>query len=935
MVRAVSRESFNELKNYLGVYQQQGRVILDADWNENQDIAVAFVRRLGREALGEGSPNRGFAIDPVFPPPPQLILKSVNTTGMTLEQAIGAILGACLADLLSLILYLIFGPLLFFLNFPGRKLEDFESLNGFALSSPQGRLRIGRDRPYEGKGFLRLSGHAGTVTITRTLTNLIDLSSFELATFRFRLNHQTPGPIRFFLEDNSGNRSVWLNGNPAFGADLWLAGFAAPLDLSFRIVTPRLAAAVVNQSYSVQLSAFAGKTPMSWAITAGALPAGMTIAPAGTGDQSRNGTISGTPTAAGNFSFTVQVTDAGNAKASRAYTLEVKTTGEVGLQLPTASEMLARVGKSETPTGKPANLSQIRRYGFELYQDSANPLVWDLDDVRLASSALELEMGANNFIIRGSEFSQFLNTLTLLSVLQSANLDEGGGDGGDDILQNILDILNTDFQLSEPSIENAGRLYVAGLPCVAIKDTLYSQQADPNDQPLAPPPPGQVRKDTVYLDAWTEAVTYIDDPEIREIALGGPDTATRLRVRHRVRVAQGGELPRGNGVGDGTLATDGSYTAQANRLYRVEIDTAGNVGTATFRWSEDNASTIQRVIAAIPPGSTRVVVEDAAAFHPGDRILLRKEFGVEQHEIAAVFANTITLQGPTGAQLALLPAASRVPGFTTFALEDRPMVQRWNAFKVVIEPDPSDATISRPIDLNDGVQVRFGGQGMLAGDYWNFKTRYLAGDEASGIDPDTRIEQLDFQRPRGVVHHFAPLATITRDGSIEEPDKIFLIQDRRLRVGNASTSSGPLANLTGLSGTGPVHLGGLALPPAARDSKFVILWSGDLFLPVHPPANSTLTIRVGFYNDQMTDPATKPDQGKIQDREVKVQLARKPIGVEVPLQLVLAKSDTPFLFLPIGMIPTSVQVFAELNLTGFSVELVNMNVTALELKKSY
>jgi hypothetical protein len=35
------------------------------------------------------------------------------------------------------------------------------------------------------------------------------------------------------------------------------------------------------------------------------------------------------------------------------------------------------------------------------------------------------------------------------------------------------------------------------------------------------------------------------------------------------------------------------------------------------------------------------------------------------------------------------------------------------------------------------------------------------------------------------------------------------------------------------------------------------------------------------------------------------------------------------------MIPTSVQVFAELNLTGFSVELVNMNVTALELKKSY
>ena len=93
MVRAVSRESFDELKNYLGVYQQQGRVILDADWNESQDIAVSYVRRLGREALGEGSPNRGFAIDPVFPPPPQLILSTVDTTGLDFEQAIAVILG--------------------------------------------------------------------------------------------------------------------------------------------------------------------------------------------------------------------------------------------------------------------------------------------------------------------------------------------------------------------------------------------------------------------------------------------------------------------------------------------------------------------------------------------------------------------------------------------------------------------------------------------------------------------------------------------------------------------------------------------------------------------------------------------------------------------------------------------------------------------------
>jgi hypothetical protein len=41
------------------------------------------------------------------------------------------------------------------------------------------------------------------------------------------------------------------------------------------------------------------------------------------------------------------------------------------------------------------------------------------------------------------------------------------------------------------------------------------------------------------------------------------------------------------------------------------------------------------------------------------------------------------------------------------------------------------------------------------------------------------------------------------------------------------------------------------------------------------------------------------------------------------------------MFLPLGFVPTSVQLFAEINQTGFSVELVNMSVTALELKKAF
>jgi hypothetical protein len=947
MSRAISRESFSELKNYLGVYMQQGRVILDSDWNENQDIAVSFLRRLTQESVGNGSPNRGFAIDPVLPPPPALVLEQLDTSGMSLEEAIGAIIGACMVDIMSLALNMVFGPLQFFFNFPGDKLDGFESLSGFALSSTQGKLRIGRDRPYEGRSFLRLSGHPGTVGIKKTLPALRDLSSYDLVTFRYRLNEQVPGAFKFFIEDVDANRSVWTVNNLALAADFWQTGFAVPLDLRFRILSPSLPAAGISPSptppngsvnYSGRISTFGGKTPMTWAVTAGTLPAGLTLGPAGTGDDSKTGRISGQATTLGHSTFTVEATDADGKKASQELTLEVKSAPDQSLPLPSYTEMLSTIAQSNAPTGTPADVTRVRAYGFEVYQDATTPLVWDFDDLRLGSDAIQQELAKNNFIIRGSQLVQFMNQLTLMSLFAS---DSGGSGGGgsagdeDNTLANLLDLMNTEFDLSEPSVENAGRFYVHGLPCVQVKDVLYSEQADPNDEPLAPPPTGSKRKDLVYLDAWVESVTYVEDPEIREIALGGPDTTTRAQVCHRVRVAQGGSLPKDRGVGKGTLATEGSYTGQANRLFRVEIETPGNIGAATFRWSEDNASTIQRVLESVPPGATQLVVEDASAFHAGDNILIRKEFGSERHRIASVFSNTITLQAPTGTELAALPAASRVPNFTTFALDDQPRVERWNAFDVPISADPADATVSSSIALGEGVAVRFGGKELRRGDYWNFRTRYLAGDEASGFLPEARIEDLAFVLARGVRHHYAPLAVLTRDGDAAEPDKIFAAADRRSRTGNATTVSASLPDVDPFSGTTLVYVGALGLPPSEQDSKFLIMWSGDLFIAANPPANSELRLTVAFYNDEVVDPATHPDTGKIQDRAISVKLDRKAVGVEIPLQLLFSKSDLDLMFLPVTMIPTFIHVYAELNQPGFSVELVNQQITALELKKSH
>src|ERR1019366_3163248 len=57
-----------------------------------------------------------------------------------------------------------------------------------------------------------------------------------------------------------------------------------------------------------------GTLPLTWTLAAGTLPASITL-------NSATGLISGTPTTAGTSSFTIQVTDANGAPASKPFIL--------------------------------------------------------------------------------------------------------------------------------------------------------------------------------------------------------------------------------------------------------------------------------------------------------------------------------------------------------------------------------------------------------------------------------------------------------------------------------------------------------------------------------------------------------------------------------------------------------------------------------------
>jgi hypothetical protein len=109
------------------------------------------------------------------------------------------------------------------------------------------------------------------------------------------------------------------------------------------ISTSSLPGGTVGGAYSVTLQASGGTAPYTWSITAGALPAGLNLAAA-------SGVISGTPTAAGNPSFTVQVKDFANKTAQKSLSISIAAAGPQPLQITTTLLPQASTSQSYTAT---------------------------------------------------------------------------------------------------------------------------------------------------------------------------------------------------------------------------------------------------------------------------------------------------------------------------------------------------------------------------------------------------------------------------------------------------------------------------------------------------------------------------------------------------------------------------------------------------------
>lgn len=319
----------------------------------------------------------------------------------------------------------------------------------------------------------------------------------------------------------------------------------------------------------------------------------------------------------------------------------------------------------------------------------------------------------------------------------------------------------------------------------------------------------------VYLDVWERHVSYLEDDHIREVALGGPDTATRARVVWQVKLAPPCGGPNGpnpdnpcctadelaarfNPASPARLKArarpaqtdtdpcivrpDARYRGAENQLYRVEIHTGGILDSAappTFKWSRDNGSVAFAIVAG--SGTALLTLEtlgrdDRSGLRPGDWVAVENDDSVLRNlaspllQVEAVDANalTVTLSGPA-------------PVFDGGA--GHPLLRRWDHQQgdpgengLDVADDGAARIVESEADwllLEDGVEIQFqpAGEGAATteyrtGDYWLIPARTATGNvEWPGeLDAAGQAAPLALP-PDGIVHHYAPLAVVTIDAA--------------------------------------------------------------------------------------------------------------------------------------------------------------------------
>jgi Family of unknown function (DUF6519) len=374
----------------------------------------------------------------------------------------------------------------------------------------------------------------------------------------------------------------------------------------------------------------------------------------------------------------------------------------------------------------------------------------------------------------------------------------------------------------------SGRYYVDGILIENEVDVEAAEQPDlrlNNDgTSLALPPTGAFGTYLVYLDVWERHITELDDLNIKESALGEPDTATRNKIVWQVKLfpvylrseergmvverttitcqtqfpkwesykaASTGTLqartnPKIDDIDECKIPPEAGYRRLENQLYRVEVHKPGGIDNgATFKWQRDNGTIVVQ--------ATNITEKTITVTGIGkDKLLgFNSQQWVEiiddRHELLNLPGTLAKINVISETEFAVVDGTTKGDSLTNdnFPQNYNPKVRRWDSFSRDLGgemPITIPSTNEGYIPLEDGVEVKFfdggsseGGrdEGSIAyrtGDYWLIPARTLNGDiEWLRDDSD-----LPLAMPAdGIEHHYARLALLDYIGDT------FKVQDCR------------------------------------------------------------------------------------------------------------------------------------------------------------
>jgi hypothetical protein len=235
-------------------------------------------------------------------------------------------------------------------------------------------------------------------------------------------------------------------------------------------------------------------------------------------------------------------------------------------------------------------------------------------------------------------------------------------------------------------LARAGTLYVGGQRVHATRDVRYAGQpewADHEGDPLwRDPAIPRHPHELVYLLAREQEVSAVEDPALRDAALGGPDTTQRLRILPRVvrhpttaktwedawgQLIEEQWRPRGFGVDEASRALvpgarlqvtafsaggaeqpadHGGYLGPSNQLIRLQIARVDHDGVPVLVWGHDNASFLYRLSSSVASASRtilRLAAPPVDAYHQP-----REHQVVEVLRSAALLAADACVAAATG-----------------------------------------------------------------------------------------------------------------------------------------------------------------------------------------------------------------------------------------------------------------------------------------------